>query len=116
MNYRFKKNSDIDAYGDSQNVIHFKFGDARKQYNFTNEFIDKYSGFCKEYINYWNAQESVFKNPFDIVRYIEKHELPVRLYSNYYDEEFEDIGAVLEWLAYEYYQELPDLDKKEATK
>lgn len=102
MNYRFKTNSDIDAYGDTQNVIHFKFGDCRKQYHFTDKFRDEYPGFVIEYANYWNGHDSVFDNPFDILSYIEKFELPVRLYSNYYDEEFEDYEAVREWLANEY--------------
>lgn len=102
MNYRFKTNSDIDAYGNMDNVIHFKFGDCRKQYHFTDEFMQEYPEFSKQYENYWYEQDSVFDSPFDVVSYIERFELPIRLYSNYYDEEFEDINAVREWLMYEH--------------
>lgn len=102
MNYRFKTNSNIDAYGDTQNVIHFKFGDCRKQYHFTDEFMQEYPKFCEEWSKYWCNEDSVFDSPFDILRYIENFELPVKLYSNYYDEEFADLQAVREWLANEY--------------
>lgn len=99
--YRFK-DSNIDAYGDTDNVIHFKFGDARKHYNFTKDFQAKYPEFCKEYARYWEGKDSVFKDVFDLVHYIERFEIPVRLYSNYYDQEFKDTKAVLEWLGMEY--------------
>lgn len=102
MNYRFKSNSNIDAYGNTDNVIHFKFGDCRKHYHFTDEFVKKYPEFSREFESYWIGQDSVFDSPFDVVGYIERFELPVRLYSNYYDEEFEDIDAVREWLMYEH--------------
>lgn len=102
MNYKFKTNSTIDAYGQTENVIHCKFGDMRKQYHFTSEFMQEYPEFCKEYEQYFMGEPSVFDSPFDIVRYIERFELPVKLYSNYYDEEFEDIDAVREWLMYEH--------------
>lgn len=100
-NYKFKTNSNIDAYGDTQNVIHFKFGDARKQYNFTTEFRASKPGFCKEYANYWAGKPSKFRNVMEIVNYIDEHELPIRLYSNFYDEEFADIAAAREWISQE---------------
>lgn len=100
--YRYKKNSDIDAYGDTQSVIHFKFGDARKQYFFTKELQKEYPNFCKEYEKYWNGQTSLFTDPLLIVNYIEKFGIPVRLYSNMVDQEFADFDAVREWLGNEY--------------
>lgn len=102
MKYRFKENSDIDAYGDTQNVIHFKFGDARKQYNFTKAFQAEHPEFCKEYANYFMNSKSIFTDPLAIVNYIEHYKLPVRLYSNYYDEEFADTKAAKEWLLEQY--------------
>lgn len=100
--YRYKKNSNIDAYGETENVIHFKFGDCRKAYNFTKDFQDKYPNFVKEYLNYFMNQESLFSDPLAIVNYIEMFDLPIRLYSNYTDQEFADPQAVKEWLANEY--------------
>ena len=100
--YRYKKNSNIDAYGETENVIHFKFGDCRKAYNFTKDFQDKHPNFVKEYSNYFMNQESLFSDPLAIVNYIEMFDLPVRLYSNYTDQEFADPQAVKEWLANEY--------------
>lgn len=101
--YRYKKNSDIDAYGDTMNVIHFKFGDMRKAYNFTTEFRQEYPNFCKEYMKYWRGDDtSLFSDPLSIVNYIEAFDLPVRLYSNYVDEEFADIDAAKEWICNEY--------------
>lgn len=102
MNYKFKTNSTIDAYGQTENVIHCKFGDMRKQYHFTDEFMQEYPEFCKEYDKYFMGNDCVFDSPFDILNYIENFELPVKLYSNFYDEEFENYRAVRDWLANEY--------------
>lgn len=100
--YRYKQDSDIDAYGDSQSVIHFKFGDAKKHYNFTVEFVNKYPNFTKEYSSYFNNEPSAFTDPLGLVNYIERHNIPVRLYRNMVDLEFEDIEAAKEWLCREY--------------
>lgn len=100
--YRYKINSDIDAYGDTQNVIHFKFGDCRKMYHFTREFEQAHPRFCEEYVKYWRHEKSLFTDPLSIVNYIEMFDLPVRLYSNYVDREFEDYQAVKEWLCEQY--------------
>lgn len=102
MNYRYKKDSDIDAYGDTQNVIHFKFGDMRKMYHFTPDFQTKHPRFCEEWHKYWMGEDSLFSDPLAVVNYIETFDLPVRLYSNFVDEEFEDFDAVREWLNNEY--------------
>lgn len=102
MSYRFKKTSTIDAYGETQSVIHFKFGDCRKMYFFTNELQEKHPKFCEEFAKYLERSTSLFTDPLAIVNYIEVFDIPVRLYSNYYDEEFEDFDAAREWLAAEY--------------
>lgn len=101
MNYRYKKDHTIDAYGDTENVIHFKFGDARKNYNFTDEFRKEYPNFCKEYTKYFSNEKSLFTDPLAIVNYIDHYGLPVKLYSNYVDEEFADIDACKEWICNE---------------
>lgn len=97
MDFDYKA-SEIDAYGDTENVIHFKFGDARKMYNFTPEFEANNSEFCKEYANYFMDSPSKFKSVTDVVDYIESHNLPVKLYSNYVDREFADVDAVRRWI------------------
>jgi hypothetical protein len=102
MTYRFKQNSDIDAYGTSQNVIHFKFGGMRKDYNFTDTFREKHPRFVKEFSKYYNREAGLFTDPLAIVKYIENCNLPIRLYANYYDQEFEDFEAVYEWILAEY--------------
>ena|SRR5690606_27432006 len=102
MNYRYKENSDIDAYGDTDNVIHFKFGDARKGYHFTDEFVEKYPLFVAEYTAYFMGEKSVFNDVLELVNYIERHNIPVRLYSNYVDKEFADIAACKEWILNEH--------------
>lgn len=102
MSYRWKQDSDIDAYGNTENVIHFKFGDMRKSYNFTDVFDAKHPRFCEEYRKYFAGEKSLFSDPLAIVNYIEQFDLPVKLYSNMYDEEFEDIDAAKEWIMREY--------------
>ena len=102
MSYRFKKDSTIDAYGETESVIHFKFGDCRKMYFFTKELQEKHPNFCEEFAKYWEGRTSLFTDPLSVVNYIEAFNIPVKLYSNYYDEEFEDYDAVREWLASEY--------------
>ena len=101
--YRYKQNKSIDwAYDDKHDVIHFKSGDCRKMYNFTDKFIMEHPNFCKEYRKYFCCEESLFTDPLSIVNYIETFNLPIRLWSNYVDEEFEDIQAVKEWINNEY--------------
>lgn len=102
MGYRYKKNSNIDAYGDSINVIHFKFGNARKHYFFTKDFQTKHPNFCKEYARYFSGETSLFADPLTLVNYIEEFDLPIHLYSNFVDEEFEDAKACKEWINNEY--------------
>jgi hypothetical protein len=100
--YRYKRDSDIDAYGDTENVIHFKFGDCRKMYHFTDDFMKTHPRFCEEYIKYWEGKESLFTDALSIVNYIDTFDVPVRLYSNFVDAEFEDVAAAREWVAQEY--------------
>ena len=102
MEYRFKKDSEIDAYGDTENVIHFKFGDCRKAFNFTKDFTKEHPKFVKEYKEYWMGKESAFTDPLSVVNYIDLFKLPIRLYANFYDEEFEDIEACKEWICNEW--------------
>lgn len=115
--YRYKKSSNIDAYGDTMSVIHFKFGDMRKHYYFTEEFGTKHPNFCKEYARYFSGEKSLFTDPLSIVNYIEAFNLPIRLYSNFADEEFADIKAAKEWICHEYGgQERDKLYKYESGK
>lgn len=116
MSYRYKDNSSIDwAYDDSTSVIHFKFGDMRKHYHFTDEFMTKHPNFCKEYARYFSGENSLFVDPLSIVNYIETFNLPVRLYSNFVDEEFADIKAAKEWICEEYMANRDKLLKYDGT-
>lgn len=76
----------IDYYGSKDNYIHAKFGDLRKMYNFTDSFKKKYPKFSEEYGKYWLGEYSVFQQPQQIVKYVQKYEIPVHFYFNYTDE------------------------------
>lgn len=82
-------NNTINYYGCEYNYIHLKFGDARKMYNFTKEFIEKYPVFCEHYKNYYyenNNTLNYFKNAYSIIKYIEDFQIPIQLYFNFTDE------------------------------
>lgn len=76
----------IDYYGDKDNYIHAKFGDLLKMYNFTPAFKELYPKFSEEYSRYWNGEYSVFKQPQQIVKYVDENKIPVHFYFNYTDE------------------------------
>ena len=86
----------IDYYGTSDNYIHLKFGDARKMYNFTKDFMKEYRKFAEEYEKYWNNEQSQFKNAYSIIKYIQDNNIPVHLYFNFTDEPATTEQA-LEW-------------------
>jgi len=101
--YRYKKSDNtLDFYGESLDYIHFKFGDALKQYNFTDKFRKRYPGFCAAYELAWEGKHGVFSprgvmDTLKLLHYIKEYEVPVRLYSNMVDLEFADVNAALEW-------------------
>ena len=76
----------IDYYGYDDNYIHAKFGDLRKMYNFTDEFRKQYPKFSDEYAKYFSGEYSVFKQPQQIVKYVDENKIPVHFYFNYTDE------------------------------
>lgn len=75
----------IDYYGDKDNYIHLKFGDARKAYNFTEEFIAKYPDFSKGYERYWEGKQSPFQNALQVISYVYNNKIPVHFYFNFTD-------------------------------
>lgn len=75
----------IDFYGETANYIHLKFGDARKMYNFTEEFKKEHPNFCTEYVKYFSGKESKFEDPLQLVNYVEHYNIPVHFYFNYTD-------------------------------
>lgn len=86
-------------YSENENYIHLKFGDARKKYNFTSEFIKQNKKFCEEYIKYFNEEVSKFENVFQIVFFAKNNEIPVDLfYYNYTDTPAEDYDEIIEYL------------------
>lgn len=76
---------EIDYYGEKDNYIHLKFGDTRKMYNFTDDFVEKYPEFSKEYQNYFENKDSKFKSPFAVVEYAYSKKIPVHFYYNFTD-------------------------------
>lgn len=80
-----KPTKEIDYYGETDNYIHLKFGNARKCYNFTEDFKKQYPNFSAEYLKYWNDQYGYFKNAYTIIKYIKDNEIPVHLYFNFTD-------------------------------
>lgn len=103
MTYRYTDHDTLDAYGDTQNVIHLKFGDMRKHYHLTDQFADEHPNFAREYDRYFNHDErSLFMDPLQILNYIDTFKLPIHLYSNFVDQEFADVQAARDYLAVEY--------------
>lgn len=93
----------IDYYGTDADYIHLKFGEMQKMYNFTEKFVKKYPNFCAEYKKYWAGDETCrFKNPLQIAQYIDRYDIPVRLYFNYTDTPVKNMAEVYEYLIREY--------------
>jgi hypothetical protein len=92
---------EIDYYGTEDNYIHLKFGDCRKMYFFTNDFIKQYPDFAREYQNYFDGTKSKFKNPFQIVSYVFDNNVPVNFYYNFTDTPAEDKDSILSYLVAE---------------
>ncbi len=88
----------IDYYGNSDNYIHLKFGDARKMYNFTDSFIKEYPRFAEEYERYWNKEESLFNNAYSIIKYVQDFKIPVNLYFNFTDKPATTKQAIKWWI------------------
>lgn len=97
-----KTKKQIDYYSNEADYIHLKFGDVRKQYNFTKEFIEKYPTFAKEYAKYFEFKKNAkFKNPFQIVAYAFRHKIPVHFYYNYTDTPAKSEKEIMEYLVRE---------------
>lgn len=77
------KKQQIDYYGCNDNYIHLKFGDVRKNYNFTADFIEKYPDFSSEFSKYFSGSNSKYQNPFQIVHYVYENKLPIHFYYNF---------------------------------
>lgn len=93
----------IDYYGKDANYIHLKFGDARKCYNFTDEFRKEFPEFTERYTDYWNNGASKehnkgFKSPFEVVAYAFKKNIPVNWYYNYTDTPVSDYDEIIKYL------------------
>ena len=92
---------EIDYYGDQDNYIHLKFGRAQKMYFFTNDFLEKYPDFAREYKNYFEDRESKFENPFQIVAYVYKNKIPVHFYYNFTDTPAKNEKEIMAYLVNE---------------
>lgn len=92
----------IDYYGDQDNYIHLKFGDCRKMYFFTPDFIEKYPDFAREYRLYFEGGvRSKFKSPFAVVMYVYDHKIPVNFYYNFSDMPATSKKEIIEYLVNE---------------
>lgn len=94
-------NKEIDYYGSSDNYIHLKFGDVRKNYHFNKDFIEKYPDFVREFAKYFEFKESKFKSPFAIVAYVYKNKIPVHFYYNYTDTPAKNQKEIMAYLVNE---------------
>lgn len=92
----------INFYWTDENYIHFKFWDLRKSYNFTKEFCEKYPVFAEEFWKYFDYEESVFKNPREIVLYVYYYKIPVYFYFNYTDTPCYNKQDAIRYLTREY--------------
>ena len=79
-------------------VIELKFGDMRKAYRFADWFWHEYEFFATEFAKYWEEKESYFKNPYQILDYVEKHNIPVDFYFNFVDEYAKSYDEIQEYL------------------
>ena len=78
-------NKNIDYYGTKDNYIHLKFGDCRKCYNFTEEFVKRYPKFAEQFEKYFMCEDSLFKSPLEVINYIVNFKIPVNFYKNFTD-------------------------------
>lgn len=92
------KTKNIDYYGNNDNYIHLKFGEALKCYNFTPNFREKYPDFVKGYVSYWNGERKAFRNPFELVSYVFNNKIPVYFYFNYTDTPAKDRQEIINYL------------------
>jgi hypothetical protein len=92
----------INFYWTDENYIHFKFWDLRKSYNFTKEFCEKYPVFAEEFWKYFDYEESVFKNPREIVLYVYNYKIPVYFYFNFSDTPCYNKQDAIKYLVKEY--------------
>ena len=95
------KTKEIDYYGEEDNYIHLKFGDARKMYFFTKEFIVDYPDFAREFKNYWEREESKFISAFAVVEYVYKNKIPVHFYFNFTDTPAKNKKEIIDYLVSE---------------
>ena len=90
---------ELDYYGDNIDVIHLKWGNALKMYNFTDAFKEKYPVFVAEYLRYWDNPSNGmnrFHNAYTLLKYIKDFSIPVHLYFNFTDTPC-TVDEALEW-------------------
>ena len=92
---------EINYYGEEDNYIHLKFGECRKCYNFTKDFVEKYKEFVEDYDKYFMNEDSKFENAEEVVNYVFDNEIPVNWYFNFTDEPAESKEEILEYLTNE---------------
>ena len=88
----------IDYYGDKDNYIHLKFGQARKSYNFTEEFKKDYSEFAELYNDYWMKENVTSEDTVKIVNHAYDNNIPVHFYFNFTDEPAESREEIINYI------------------
>ena len=101
-----KIKKEIDYYGNEADYIHLKFGDCRKNYHFTTDFVEKYPAFVREFASYFEGSltegsKSAFKTPFAVVAYVYKNKIPVHFYYNFTDTPAKNEKEIMEYLVNE---------------
>lgn len=103
IGYNYDRNNGDDCWGFNEKedylLIHFKFGDCKKCWDFSEKFEKLEARFIKEYDEYFNSEND--NNKWEIISKIielkKKYQEKVRLVLNYYDIEV-DIDNLWKWL------------------
>ena len=82
----------------SENTIFVKFGDMRKGYRFTKVFEETYKFFSQEFHEFFHFKESYFKNPYQILDYIDQKEIPVFFFFDFDGRLSNNINTVREYI------------------
>ncbi|MCL1994926.1 MAG: hypothetical protein FWG63_01820 [Defluviitaleaceae bacterium] len=82
-----------------------KSGTLRKGYWFSEEFIIRYPKFTEHFKKYYDRlykvlkdEDILFKNEYNILDYLEQNKIPCRIYSCFYNKEFENSKEVRRYL------------------
>ena len=103
IGYEYDKNDNCWFFNKKTDylTIHFKFGDCKKGWHFSEKFEKLEPQFVKKYDEYFNSSSDYNKWEIisEIINLKKKYKEKVRLILNYYDIEV-DIDNLLKWLRF----------------